>query len=379
MKKTMFIILLVMIISLTNVVSSGYCKGGFPHFFYGNIDINDNPTQIGTEILAVLNGEISLFNNTKINTTMRSNYNTTALGIYGSDSSDDKLAISGYVKGNGYTSIPTIVFKILIDNTWVYSGNHSYHCGSVDNLNLSALYDTEDEPEIPDNETEPPIEPPEYNETDPPIDNETNTTDPPETPIINETNQTDYNYTPSPVIIKKEETKYGGRSGGIFAFTRSGSSMFYYIRLGNRYPFFYFTPCNQRKQTVIERLELIEISDDTAVIKFENIKVNINSKNYSYVDLNNDGYYNLKLKIIESFSNKAKIEFIPICQKKEVEEILKEIIIEEIKEPIEVSTTPKIDEHPIKKEPKRFPYGVVAVIIIIMGFSWMIYKTKKGE
>ena len=124
--------------------AANYCNGGFPHSFYGNIDIDNSDAPAGTLIRAKIVGEV------------RNNYTTTVSGAYGNAETQDKFGVVGKNEGydpNVYEIPPNVTFEILVNNVWTPAIlNNSlnaipFECSEVSNVNLNA-----NSPECPDSD-----------------------------------------------------------------------------------------------------------------------------------------------------------------------------------------------------------------------------------
>ncbi len=118
MKRTLLLTLVMLVALLASVQNvAAVCSGGFPDFYYGDVTIDGSDAPIGTDIRAMIDGELA------------GTYETTAVGVYGNPDTDDKMLVSG--NPAGYDDFPTIQFQVFAGGSWEDAGTDTYTCGDI--------------------------------------------------------------------------------------------------------------------------------------------------------------------------------------------------------------------------------------------------------
>jgi len=118
MRNVLFLAIILLVFTGSAQSVAAVCSGGFPDFFYGDVSIDNQPASVGTEIRALIDGDV------------RGTYTTINGGVYGNVNTDDKMLVTG--DPGGYPDFPTIHFEVKIDGNFVDTGETAtYQCGDV--------------------------------------------------------------------------------------------------------------------------------------------------------------------------------------------------------------------------------------------------------
>ncbi len=196
---------------------------------------------------------------------------------------------------------------------------------------------------------------------------------------------------PAPATSSGGSSSGGGKGAGL-----TNGPIQLYMREGVEYSIYYLDANNKYTYHTLS-IKDVNLVDKTALLIFksEQKEITINAESYSFMDFDNDFYYDIKAKIMEFVDGKQiKVEIVPIHEevpsasggglgpieiiKPSEPQVVEEPEIE-VEEPETNLTEPTLPVQP--EESRKFPTALVIslVIIVLTVLGYYFYQRNKKK